>query len=104
MIPPDGDRWTPPVFDLLDLQAILSLPEIGGRACRPGVYFLFLDGALQYVGSSGNVRYRVLRHEADQVFTFDHARYLPVAWPWHLAVEGLYIQQYKPPQNTAFAL
>lgn len=99
----DVDAWVSPYVEILDIDRLLSLPSIDGGARRPGIYFLFDGRELKYIGSSGNVRKRVDAHDKGGAFYFDRARYLPVAWPWHLAIEGLYIRHYKPPHNSQFA-
>lgn len=102
-ITPDDDVWTPPEVSLLTVPALLLLPKIGGSARRPGVYFLFLDHALQYVGSSRNVRTRVCNHDLYRDIKFDEATYLAIPEPWHMAIEALYISAYCPPMNSTFS-
>lgn len=102
-VPPDADVWTPPSVCLLTVEELLQLPRIEGGARRPGVYFLFLESVLQYVGSSRNVRTRVCGHDLYRDIKFDKATYLAIPEPWHMAIEALYICTYCPPQNSTFS-
>jgi hypothetical protein len=100
----DADAWEPPAVPLLSREEIRKLPDVfGSGARRPGVYFLWLRDEILYVGSSGNVRGRVGEHDTYQTVVFDLATYLAVPWPWHMAVEAVYIRALNPPKNSTFA-
>lgn len=98
----DADVWIPPELPLLTLDELLELSAIGGNARRPGVYFLFMREQLNYIGSSLNVRGRVCGHDLYREVEFNKATYLPIPWPWYLAVEALYIQRYRPGMNSTY--
>jgi len=104
ILPPrlHADDWVPPEFHVLSLEKIRRFRRIDLGALRPGVYFLFTGSQLQYIGSSINVRIRVTAHLHGKRFPFDRATYLPVPSPWHLSVEAMYIQYYRPDQNSTF--
>jgi len=94
-----------PTVDLLKIEQLTALPDaLCQCAKRSGVYFLWMAGDLLYVGSSENVRTRVLEHvrnfKSGKGFEFVRATCLWIDWPWHLAIEALYIRNYKPPRNT----
>lgn len=99
----DADHWPAPTIEILSIPQLLSLPEIGGNARRAGIYFLFAGELIQYIGSSRDVRTRVLGHDFQHEILFDKATYMPVQWPWQLAVEALYISHYKPHGNSNYA-
>jgi excisionase family DNA binding protein len=103
-----------PAIEPLDLAALWSLTDpTEGEASASGVYFLWRSGKLVYVGQSEDVDYRVWQHiqnrENAKDFTtskvfgrpmeFDAQRWLPVPWPFHLAVELVYIRTYRPVEN-----
>lgn len=99
----DEDQWKAPLFvPLLNGQiAQLKRPKL--RARRSGVYFLFrgqgVNSNLVYVGVSDDVSSRVKAHRAQRRMNFHFATYLPVPWPWHFAIEALYIRAYNPEYN-----
>lgn len=101
-MPLDADVWTPPAVQLLAREELEELPEIGRNAKRPGVYFLFRDDVLVYIGSSTDVRGRVGCHDLYRHVQFNKATFLAVPWPWHMAVEALYIRRYAPKWNSTF--
>jgi hypothetical protein len=96
------DAWNPPIVKLLTLPQIRALPRVDDRARRPGVYFLFIDEHVHYIGSSLNVRARATAHQEERRILFDKATYLATPWPWHLSIEAIYIRAYKPPFNRQF--
>jgi hypothetical protein len=102
-LPLDADYWNAPAISILTIPELLALPEIGSNARRAGVYFLFAGHLIQYIGSSHNVRTRVLSHDFPHGILFDKATYMPVQWPWQLAVEAMYIKHYKPSDNSNYA-
>lgn len=62
-----------------------------------GVYFLFLDGELVYIGQSLNVTARVEQHVYTQ--PFDSWAWLPVPRAQLDAAEQFLIRKYKPRKN-----
>lgn len=96
-----ADAWTGPELPALSAADALALPAVTRSARRPGVYFLFFERELQYIGSSRNVRSRVTNHDCYKTAIFDAATYLAVAWPWHLALEAHFIHTLAPPLNSS---
>lgn len=100
------DAWPAPTFTPLDVRSLSRLPKPDRAAKRPGVYFLFRGrpglASLLYVGSSDDVDVRVRYHRSRKEIRFDLATWLSVAWPWHLAVEALYIRALSPPHNREY--
>lgn len=97
-----ADAWAAPPMSISAVPGILKFRRIDLGACRPGVYFLFLEGQMQYIGSSIDVRARVTTHQEERRIRFDFATYLPTPSPWHLAIEALYIAYHRPPHNSMF--
>ncbi len=62
-----------------------------------GIYFLFRGDDLVYIGQSINVLGRVTAHTSDK--DFDSFAYLPCPEKELLAVEALYINEFKPLLN-----
>ena len=104
-----------PEIRILPPAELLALrdPLTDTDADRHGVYFLWLAGRLVYVGQSGHVGDRVWQHQLNRenskdcttskvwgrAMEFDCQRWLPVPWPYHLAVEAAYIARYQPQEN-----
>lgn len=97
-----ADAWAPPPISISPIPRILGFQRIDLGARRPGVYFLFLEDRMQYIGSSIDVRARVTAHQDEKRIRFDFATYLPTPSPWHLSIEALYIAHYQPPRNSTF--
>lgn len=88
-----------PSVDLLSLDEVRDLPEVT-RFSGNGVYFLWKEGALIYVGQSNSVANRVRMHRQNhKVRDYDLATWLSVDWPWHLSMEALYIAKLSPRMN-----
>jgi hypothetical protein len=91
--------WAPPAVEVLPLASLYELPEVDDSARCSGVYFLFHDRQLVYVGCAVNVRERVREHVAAFSGMFTQARFLSIPAPWHMAIEALYIRAYRPKAN-----
>jgi hypothetical protein len=91
--------WVPPSVELLTAIQLADLAEVSHFACGAGVYFLWLEDSLVYIGSSANVNARVRNHELLGGIRFDRATFMRVEWPWQMAIELLYIDEYAPPKN-----
>lgn len=98
-----ADVWAPPTVPEMFHDDAYCLPEVTRSAQRAGVYFLWLEKRLQYIGSSMNVRRRVCLHDCYKETIFDRATFLAVPWPWHLSLEAYYIRQLKPRWNSTHA-
>lgn len=68
-----------------------------GPAAFCGIYFLYLEGELQYVGQSVNVPSRVRDHHTNK--RFDAAYFLPVPLAALAETERFYIQRLNPLLN-----
>lgn len=82
-------------------RLVLPIEEIRALDQRAdcGLYFLFMDGALQYVGQSHRIAARIKRHRELREVAFDE---------WHVLrcevidldlAEALYVRHYQPPFN-----
>ena len=95
-------RWIPPNVALLSKLEIEKLPTPTERLTDSGVYFLWRGADLIYIGSSENVHVRVTAHLNGNETAFTSANFLAVQSPWHLALEALYIREYRPRLNRQF--
>ena len=98
LVPP---YWTPPDIDILSLENLRALTPVHDAVPICGVYFLWRDEKLIYVGSSNHIHSRIREHLKKPV-PHTHATYMAVPSPWHLAVEAIYIMAHQPELNTAW--
>lgn len=85
---------------ILSMEEIRKLEEI---CLDAGVYFLFLEGVLQYIGMSRCVFIRIYKHDKEARISFDEARCLGVDNDdWRAILEQEHIAHYRPPFNKAF--
>jgi hypothetical protein len=84
--------------DSFDLEAFRTDPN-RMRSATPGVYFLFLDEKLQYIGESEDCKRREERHR-QRIPRNDWAM-IPVDGdrPDRKAVEDELISKFRPPWN-----
>lgn len=79
-----------------------DLAELAARAVplppRCGVYFLFQQGRLVYVGQAINMARRIGQHTHDKAF--DSYSYIECPQAELNAVEQTYIQRFRPPLNV----
>lgn len=68
---------------------------------RSGVYFLYREGVVVYVGQAVNVRRRVADHIGEGVKDFDAVSFIPFAPDKLLAAEARYIRRLRPALNKA---
>jgi hypothetical protein len=66
---------------------------------RSGVYFLYRDGIVVYVGQARDIRRRVASHMADGVKDFDSVSFIPFAVDKLLSAEARYIRRLRPMYN-----
>lgn len=79
------------------LDYLRGLPRVTDDTRAAGVYFLWFQAALVYVGQSASVAIRVGQH-AGKVFT--HATYLDLGKSWRReSTEALNIRAHEPPYN-----
>jgi hypothetical protein len=82
----------------------LPMPRRPAKPARPettpiiGVYLLFLDGKLVYIGSSRNLPNRVAEHRLNGR-PFDQVFYIGAKDGERLALERILIRSMRPPQN-----
>lgn len=86
-----------PAGALLTLDQVRELPSV--IICC-GVYFLWRDQELLYVGQSILVGSRLAQHEADGRIPFTHHTCLQVNYDQLDTVEFDYIEHLKPPYNV----
>jgi len=68
---------------------------------RSGVYFLYRDGVVVYVGQAVDVRRRIGVHIGEGVKVFDSVSFVPCAQSGLLALEKQYIERLQPEYNKA---
>lgn len=81
----------------------LNLPELrepDKPAC--GVYFLFQDDILQYVGASINVHQRIMSHSDRKRITFNRVAFIELPPSTMLDSERAIIEHLRPPHNHQF--
>lgn len=112
-------------FEVLSMDAIKALPD--DQECR-GVYFLWDDDTLQYIGQSMQIGNRVVAHERNYIFgifratppkrikfnrvtclsmdkrPFAATREIERLRNRMLLIERAYIEKYRPPFNTEWFL
>ncbi len=88
-----------PQLQLLSQEQLRELPGPGREINVAGVYFLWRNRDLQYVGVSNECGRRLRHHERSGEIPHDRASLLRVEWPWNLAYEAAYIDAYQPPLN-----
>ena len=64
----------------------------------PGIYFLWQDDELQYIGKSSNILKRIGEHATCKVF--DTYSFIECDIADMATLEQAYIKQYQPPLNT----
>lgn len=84
----------PPTLAILSLDQLRALPQLDLRAQYPGVYFLWAEQTLIYIGQSYNIGRRVWGHAVRKRFRYDYATGVSVEHPWQLSLERLYIDTY----------
>ena len=85
---------------LLSLAALRRSRAVDELAARSGVYFLWNDRDLVYIGSSEQIRLRVKNHLRKGRIQFNYATFLAIDFPWYLSVEAAYIVAYMPVSNS----
>ena len=85
----------------IDDGKLLELPNLLKRsiplAGTPGIYFLFANGQLMYVGRSINLWRRIEEHKRR---SFDSYSFVPCQVADLTRLEARYIDKFKPPWNT----
>jgi hypothetical protein len=84
---------------ILEPHEILSMERV---SFKQGVYFLYLKGSLQYIGTSSCMAMRFRDHRSAKKIEFDDTRCIavPIAG-WREALEAAYIERYPTPFNKA---
>lgn len=85
-----------PASSILTLEEVRNLPSI--IICS-GVYFLWRENDLLYVGQSRLVGQRLIEHEKASVIPFTHHTCLQCNYDQLDTVEYDYIEHLKPPYN-----
>jgi hypothetical protein len=80
----------------IDVHGLEKTPV---RKPIPGVYFLFQDDVIIYIGKSKDVLSRVQAHKNNQK-EFDHYTYVECDEDLLTAYERIFINKYKPIQNA----
>lgn len=95
----DIDKHVGNLKTLNELRQLPMARELNGS----GVYFLWKDGALHYIGRSKNVRNRVRYHRTPKMgIAHDLATALACDKFVSLLIEAIHIEHYRPPGNEVF--
>jgi hypothetical protein len=89
-------------------QDLLSYEELSNRsigsASRPGVYFLFQDDDLVYIGKSADIDHRLGQHRNRRAFDFNRVTVF-LCDPSEMGrLEARYIRKFRPVFNTVSPL
>jgi excinuclease UvrABC nuclease subunit len=88
-------------IEILPIEQLRALPECGRNDA--GVYFLWRDDELLYIGRSKNIHNRLLRHPRG-VIPFTRHTVLSIDYEtlgWRIGLdEAAYIAHYSPPYNV----
>lgn len=88
------------MIQILPIEQLRMLPECGRRDA--GIYFLWRDDELLYIGRAKNIHNRLLRHPKG-VIPFKRHTFLSIDYEadgWrHGPIEAAYIAHYSPPFN-----
>jgi excinuclease UvrABC nuclease subunit len=88
-------------MNILDIETLRKLPTADDDTA--GVYFLWREDELLYIGCSKNIRRRLVRHKRDVIPFTRHTciaiDYQTDGWMNH-ALEQKYIARYSPPHNV----
>ena len=82
-----------------DLQT--ALPTARMQASLVGIYFLFFDDRLVYVGGSSNILFRIGQHIRNGDIPFTAFSVLPCSLRKIAEVEDRYIKAWRPKYNVA---
>lgn len=92
----------PPAFDPENLLTLDELKGLEKLSTDGGVYFLLLDGVLQYVGMSRCIFMRLEQHKKQQRIAFNESRCLLIPEKGlRQTMEEAYIARYLPPYNRS---
>jgi len=67
---------------------------------RSGVYFLFHNGELVYIGQTKTIKWRLDQHLAERRKDFDAIAFIPCGLDRLLEIEAFYIKRYAPKYNA----
>jgi len=89
----------PNVTDLpIELRSVGRVFDVANNLLPTGVYFLYLNGVLQYIGQSIEPATRLSQHQHSGK-VFDRAFVIPVPSFLLNRVEGALIRHFRPPLN-----
>ena len=88
----------------MNQQDHLELPKIQLQGACAGIYFLYHDHELVYIGRGWNCLLRVAEHtRKDSVKIFTHWSFMPIENPYDIKVtERLLINKYAPKFNKTY--
>jgi len=82
----------------IELRSVGRVFDVSNNLLPTGVYFLYLEGALQYIGQSIEPASRLSQHRRGGKM-FDRAFVIPVPAFMLDQVEGALIRHFRPPLN-----
>jgi hypothetical protein len=91
---PAPSRRIDPLKALLSIDELLALPT-----AWTGIYFLNLEGSIQYIGQSSDVHARIREHTRGKRIKFDRAVWIERDVTDLDYLEAAYIKQCRPPLN-----
>lgn len=83
---------------VLPLDQLRALDLVGKETRWSGVYFLWRNSRLMYVGESKNIYARIREHKWEGK-RFTHATYLYFQRQSKMEIEARYVMHYRPPLN-----
>ena len=84
---------------MFEVRTTTILPIERHQLPMPGIYFLWLENNLQYVGQSSNLLKRIGEHIASKAFDSYSFIECDVSELERIEIEKAYIKQYSPPLN-----
>src|SRR5687768_14805861 len=84
---------------LAEVPPSVQLSEIDASFAQPGIYFLWHDDAIVYVGQSKNVSKRLVDHMMDRLKAFERVSFQPCPRKELLKTERYFIEALLPKYN-----
>lgn len=88
---------TIPEANNLKLYSKRNIWRVSPNSKKSGVYILFRNNIVMYVGESGNIMQRLYSHKNKDYW--DKFTYIELNYKDRMIAEALYIDKYKPKYN-----
>jgi len=86
--------------DIIDINIDSNITNV--PPLISGVYFLFNDIDLVYIGKSNNIYFRIITHIGNDRIVFDKYSYVKIDGDYMSIVEAVLIKYYKPKHNSSW--